>query len=61
MADVTLREVREWFSAIAAALATAPVAAAITTGFAEHTSSESAGDLIARADRELENSRHRDY
>jgi diguanylate cyclase (GGDEF)-like protein len=61
MADVTLREAREWFSAIAAALATAPVAAAIATGFAEHTSGESGGDLIARADSELESSRHRDY
>jgi diguanylate cyclase (GGDEF)-like protein len=58
MSDMTLLDARQRFSAIAAALAAAPGAAVIRTGFAELSPDEPATDLIARADSDLVDSRH---
>ncbi len=57
MSGTTLQAARDRFSAVVASLAAAPVAAAITIGFAEIGPGETAAELIARADRELLDSR----
>lgn len=53
MSNMTLSDARRRFGAIAAALAAAPDADVIRTGFAELTLDDTAADLIARADNEL--------
>lgn len=53
MSDVSLREARERFREVAAALAAAPGGGAISAGFAELTAGETASELIARADSKL--------
>ena len=57
MSSMTLLDAHRRFSAIAAALAAAPDAAAISTGFAELSPDEPATELIARADSDLLDSR----
>ncbi len=59
MSSMTLLDAHRRFSAIAVALAGAPSAAAIRTGFAELAPEQTATDLIASADADLINSRHR--
>jgi diguanylate cyclase (GGDEF)-like protein len=53
MSDMTLRDARLRFKALSRALARAPHAGAITTGFAEFAVGETAAALIGRADDEL--------
>ena len=57
MSNITLPEARQRFRTIAAALADAPRPAAISTGFAELAPGQPAAELIARADKELTESR----
>lgn len=57
MSNMTALNARRRFSAVAAALAGPPSAGAIRTGFAELRSNETATELIARADKELVDSR----
>jgi diguanylate cyclase (GGDEF)-like protein len=57
MSNMTLPDARQRFSAIAVALAAAPDAAAIRTGFAALSPEEPAAALIARADSDLIGSR----
>ena len=57
MSNMTLPDARQRFSAIASALAAAPDAAAIRTGFAALSPEEPAAELIARADSDLITSR----
>jgi len=58
MSNMTLLEARQRFTTIASALNAAPCPAAISTGFAELASAQSATELIARADKEMIESRH---
>lgn len=58
MSDMSLRDARRRFKQVADALAAAPHAYAIRTGFAQLTAQESATELIARADSELIDSPH---
>jgi diguanylate cyclase (GGDEF)-like protein len=58
IANMTLDDARERFSAIASALAGSNEAGAIRFGFAALLPGETATDLIARADRELTAGRH---
>jgi diguanylate cyclase (GGDEF)-like protein len=58
IANMTLDDARERFSAIASALAGSNEAGAIRFGFAALLPDETATDLIARADRELTAGRH---
>jgi hypothetical protein len=58
MSNMSLLEARERFGAISVALAAAPRPAAIATGFAELAPDQPASELIARADKELTESRH---
>jgi diguanylate cyclase (GGDEF)-like protein len=58
MSNMALTDIRQRFSQVAATLAHAPYAGAIRIGFAELTPDDSAAELIARADRELSDSRH---
>lgn len=58
IANMTLDDARERFSAIASALAGSNEAGAIRFGFAALLPDETATDLIARADRELAAGRH---
>jgi diguanylate cyclase (GGDEF)-like protein len=58
MSNITVLEARQRFSAIAGALAAAPCPAAISTGFAELAPGQPVAELIARADKELIESRH---
>jgi len=58
MSNMTLPDVRERFSQVAATLAEAPYAGAIRIAFAELRPDDNAAELIARADRELSDSRH---
>ncbi|MCA1699107.1 MAG: GGDEF domain-containing protein [Actinobacteria bacterium] len=53
MPNITMLQARRRFRAIATTLASAPDAAAITTGFAQPTAGENATELIARADNDL--------
>jgi diguanylate cyclase (GGDEF)-like protein len=57
MANISVREARQRFNAIADALAAAPCPAAISTGFAELTPGQPVAELIARADKEMIESR----
>ncbi len=57
MSNITLPDARQRFRAIAAALAAQPRPAAISTGFAELVPGQPAAELIARADKELIESR----
>ena len=57
MSNITLLEARQRFRVIATALRAAPRPAAISTGFAELVPGQPAADLIARADKELIESR----
>jgi hypothetical protein len=61
MSNMTLPEARQRFRTIAVALAAAPRPAAIATGFAKLAPGEPAAELIARADKELIESRHDSY
>lgn len=61
MSNTSLPNARERFAAIAAALAAAPEAGAIRTGFAELTADETARELIARADSQLIDSHRADH
>jgi diguanylate cyclase (GGDEF)-like protein len=58
MSNMAVADARQRFSQVAATLAHAPHAGAIRIGFAELTPDDSAAELIARADRELTDSRH---
>jgi diguanylate cyclase (GGDEF)-like protein len=58
MSNMALHEARQRFSAIGAAPAAAPCHAAIGTGFAELAPGQPVAELIARADKELIESRH---
>jgi PleD family two-component response regulator len=58
MSNMTLPEARRRFSAISATLAAAPRPTAIATGFAKLAPGQPAAELIARADKELIESRH---
>jgi GGDEF domain-containing protein len=60
MPNVTLVDIRERFSHVAAALAGAPCAGAIRLGFADLGPDDSAAQLIARAASELIDGRHGD-
>jgi diguanylate cyclase (GGDEF)-like protein len=53
MSGTTLRDARRRFGQVAAALAAAPGVGAIRTGLAQLTGSETATELVARADAEL--------
>jgi diguanylate cyclase (GGDEF)-like protein len=59
MSNISLAHARQRFGAIAAALAASPDAGAIRAGFAQLTPGEEAEDLVARADKELVERRHR--
>jgi diguanylate cyclase (GGDEF)-like protein len=58
MSNITLPDARQRFRMIAAALADLPLPAAISTGFAELVPGQPAAELIARADKELIESRN---
>jgi diguanylate cyclase (GGDEF)-like protein len=58
MPDLPMADARERFCTIADALADAPRPGRIRTGFAQFAAADSAAKLIARADRELIDSRH---
>ena len=58
MSNIALSDARERFSAIVSALAGSDETGAIRFGFAELNADETATQLIARADRELLDSRH---
>jgi hypothetical protein len=58
MSHIALSDARERFSAIVRALAGSDETGAIRFGFAELHADETAPQLIARADRELLESRH---
>jgi len=60
MSSMTLLDAHRRFSAIAVALADAPSAPAIRTGFAELSPEQTATDLIATADADLIDSRYPD-
>jgi diguanylate cyclase (GGDEF)-like protein len=57
MSDITVPEARERFRGIANALGAAPCPAAISTGFAELAPGQPVAELIARADKEMIESR----
>jgi diguanylate cyclase (GGDEF)-like protein len=57
MSDMTLRGARQRFGTVATALATAIFPRAITVGFAELTPDDTTTEFIARADRDLLDSR----
>jgi diguanylate cyclase (GGDEF)-like protein len=57
MSNMTQAEAHQRFSAIAGALATSSEAGALRTGFAELRPSDSATEIIARADAQLNDSR----
>ena len=59
MSSMTLLDAHRRFSAIAVALADAPSAPTIRTGFAELSPEQTATELIASADADLISSRHR--
>jgi serine/threonine-protein kinase RsbW len=61
MSNASLASAGRRFAAIAAALAGAPEAGAIRTGFAELTADETARELIARADSQLIDSHRADH
>jgi diguanylate cyclase (GGDEF)-like protein len=61
MSNMTLLDAHQRFSAIAAALADAPMDAAIRTGFAKYSPEQTATELIASADSDLIASPHGDH
>lgn len=58
MSNVMLADARDRFSAIASALASSTESGAIRTGFAQLAATETATELVKRADSELIGSRH---